>query len=140
MDDFVALDLDSDFRDFNFCSLWDPALRPKFGPTESSLYKLAYLARKGDKIAAGEYANTLDWTLREESLECFQRVHGPRPIRHEHWLYAKLEQLLGIFLYDELLVYGVGADSDLGTSQGWTGSDPSARQEAWSPSASRGPS
>jgi len=122
MNDFVALDFDPNFCNFNFCSLWDPALRPGSGPSESSLYKLAYLGRRGEVSATGEYADTMGWTLRPEAFECFQRTHGPRPIRYEHWFYAKLQQLLSIFLYDELLVYGMGANGATGrprTNQPW---------------------
>jgi len=122
MNDFLALDLDPDFCNFNFCSLWDPALRPGSGPSEFELYKLAYLARASERHAVAEYAYTMDWTLRAETFECFQKVHGPRPIRHAHWFFAKLEQLLSIFLYDELLVYGMGANGAAGrprTNQPW---------------------
>jgi hypothetical protein len=108
MRDVIALDLDSDFCDFNICSLWDPSSKPGGGPTESALFKLAYQARHGERFAIGEYFDTVDWTLREETFECFQRIHGPLPIRYEHWFYSKLQQLLGIFLYEQLLVYGLG--------------------------------
>jgi hypothetical protein len=114
MDDFVALDLDPHFRNFNFCALWDPTLTPSCGPSESALYKLAYLARQGERGAIGEFGNTLDWTLREESFECFQRIHGPRPIRFAHWFYAKLDQLLSILLHDEILVCGLGPQGSAG--------------------------
>lgn len=108
MDDFIGLDLDSDFLDFNYSSLWDPALRLGSGPKEPDLYRLACQARKGDRSAVLEFVDTMDWTLREESFESFQQVHGPRPIHYAHWFYSKLEQLLGIFLYEELLVDGLG--------------------------------
>ena len=122
MQDFIALDLDSDFCDLNICSLWDPTLKPGGGPSESALYKLAYQARKGERFAIGEFFDTLNWTLREETFECFQRIHGPRPIRYEHWFYSKLQQLLGIFLFDELLVYGLeeyGAAGKPRTERPW---------------------
>ena len=104
-------------RDFSFCSLWDPTLRPGSGPDESRLYQMAYLARKGDRGAVAEFVDTMDWTLRKEAFECFQRVHGTRPIRYAHWFYAKLEQFLSILLYEELLVYGLRGDGSAGKPQ-----------------------
>jgi len=108
LQDFISLDLDPHFRDFNFCDILDPTLRPGSGPDESELYRLAYKARHGDRHAVTLYANTMGRTLRKETFECFQRVHGPRPISHGHWFYAKLDQFLCILLYEELFVYGLG--------------------------------
>jgi hypothetical protein len=134
MTDFVSLDLDPDFRRFNFCALRDPSLGPGGGPDESDLFRMAYLAQRGDKSAAAEFADTLCWTLREETFEAFQRAHGPRPLRFAHWFYAKLGQLLGILLHTEILVYGLGLHGSAGkpeTEQPWregsgvlTGRDP----------------
>ncbi len=108
MEDFIGLDLDDKFRDFFYCSIWDPALAPGSGPNQSVLFRMVYLARQNPKRGCAEFGDTMRWTLRQEAFECFQRLHGPRPIRFEHWFYAKLEQLVTILLYEELLVYGVG--------------------------------
>ena len=108
MGDFLSLGVDSDFLDFNYSEVWDPALRLGSGPKESDLYRLACQARLGDGSASFEFADTMEWTLREESFAVFQQVHGPRPIEYASWFHAKLEQLLGILLYEELKVEGVG--------------------------------
>jgi len=112
MAEIVGLDLDPKFRGFFYCSIWDPALEPGSGPDESALYKMVYLARRDRDETCVEFANTMEWTLRVEAFECFQRLHGPRPVRFEHWFYAKLEQLLSVLLYEELLVYGIGESLD----------------------------
>jgi hypothetical protein len=98
----ITLDYDPAFADFNFCRLWDPALRG--GPNCAGLYKLVYKARKGDRFAAGEFADTMDWTLRPETWECFQRRHGFRPVSHREWFFAKLIQFFDVLVYDELTI------------------------------------
>lgn len=98
----ISLDFDPAFADFNFSELWDPALRS--GPSNSSLYKLVYRARKGDRPAAHHYADTMYWTLRPETWDCFQRLHGHRPISHRDWFYAKLIQFFDILLYEQLKI------------------------------------
>ena len=98
----IAFELDPAFADFNFSEWWDPAL--KDGPSASSLYKLVYQARKGDRFAAGKFADTMNWTLRPETWDCFQRVHGHRPISHREWFYAKLTQFVDMLVYDDLTV------------------------------------
>ena len=108
MEDFISLDLDADFVDSNFSALWDPTLKPCHGPSQSGLYKLAYLARKGDRSSAGEFADAMSWTLREESFESFQRIRGHRPIPYPYWFYFKLHQFVSILLYEEIEVFGLG--------------------------------
>lgn len=98
----VAFELDRAFPDFNFSEFWDPALRG--GPSASSLYKLVYKARKGDRFAPGTFANAMYFTLRPETWECFQRSHGFRPVSHRDWFFAKLVQFLDILVYDELTI------------------------------------
>lgn len=98
----VSLEFDAAFADFNFSELWDPALR--CGPNSAGLYRLAYKARGGDRAAAQMFADTMGWTLRPEAWECFQRVHGSRPVSHREWFYAKLTQFFDVLLYDELTI------------------------------------
>ncbi len=98
----ISFSLDPAFEDFNFCESWDPALRS--GPSSASLYELVHKARHGDRIAAGEFAETMAWTLRPETWECFQRTHGHRPASHRDWFCAKLMQFFEILLYEELTV------------------------------------
>jgi hypothetical protein len=43
-------------------------------------------------------------TLRPETWDCFQRVHGHRPISHREWFYAKLTQFVDMLVYDELTI------------------------------------
>jgi hypothetical protein len=98
----ISLDIDPAFADFNFSELWDPALRG--GPTSASLYTLIYHARQGDRSAIVEFADTMHWTLRPETWECFQRLHGPRPISHRDWFYAKVTQFCDVLTYDQLTI------------------------------------
>lgn len=98
----IALSFDPAFGDFNFAEYWDPALRS--GPSNASLCQLVYKARRGDRFATRELAETMAWTLRPETWECFQRKHGHRPASHRDWFYAKLMQFFDILLYDELTV------------------------------------
>jgi hypothetical protein len=98
----ISFFLDPAFEDFNFCESWDPALR--VGPSSANLYELIYKARQGSRVDAAEFAETMAWTLRPETWECFQRTHGHRPASHRDWFYAKLMQYFNILLYDELTV------------------------------------
>ena len=43
-------------------------------------------------------------TLRPETWDCFQRIHGHRPISHSEWFCAKLAQFFDILLYDVLTI------------------------------------
>ena len=100
----VALEFDEAFADVNFCALWDPALRPESGPNGDDLYRLVDQARRGDRFAPSEFANTMECTLSPHAWECFQRMHGPRPVPHDRWFYAKLNQFLEVLLHDELTI------------------------------------
>ena len=98
----VYLQFDPEFADYNFCELWDPAVRG--GPDSDGLYRLMDKARKGDLSAHMELTDTVAWTLRPETWECFQREHGFRPVSHQDWFYAKLMQFFEVLLYDHLTV------------------------------------
>jgi hypothetical protein len=100
----LSLEMDRAFLDFNFCELRDPTLKPGNGPTQAKLFELVYKARQGDKAATLEFATTMDWTLREATFECFQKIHGPRPILYWDWFYGKLSQFLEILVYQWLSV------------------------------------
>jgi hypothetical protein len=100
----ISLDLDPAFADFNFSEGWDPTLRQ--GPASSTLYKLVCDARRGNRLAASDFADTIYWTLRPETWDCFQRVHGARPITHREWFFAKVAQFLDILVYDQLTIVG----------------------------------
>ena len=63
---------------------------------------MVHAARRGDRSAGFEFTDTMFWTLRPESFECFQRVHGPRAISYRDWFYAKLSQFLDILTYEKL--------------------------------------
>jgi hypothetical protein len=104
---FYVLD-DPEFLGFNFSAFLDPELKPGHGPTQAVLYRLAIKSRRGDRIAAGEFANTLYWKLRPAAFESFQRVHGPRPIEHRDWFCSKLFQFFEILLHDAVEVSGNG--------------------------------
>jgi hypothetical protein len=95
-----SLDLDPDFVEFNFSVRIDPTLRT--GPTIAHLHELVYQARLGDRTATSEFADTIEWTLREATFESFQRKHGPRPISYRDWFYCKLAQFVSILLYKEI--------------------------------------
>jgi hypothetical protein len=115
MDVFPDLQLDRHFRDFNFCPFSEPTLKAGSGPSQSDLYKLAYLIRKGDRAEEGEFASAVECTLRSEAFQSFQALHGPYGIEYADWFYAKLEQFLGILLYEELWVWGMGEYGEQGT-------------------------
>jgi hypothetical protein len=110
---FYVLD-DPEFLDFNFSAFVDPELKPGHGPTQTGMYQLAIESRRGDRIAAAEFANTLCWTLRPVAFECFQRVHGPRPLEHRDWFYSKLFQFFEILLHDSVQVLGNGREGSFG--------------------------
>ena len=113
---------DPEFRDFNISYLWSPDLRAGSGPNESKLFRLVYESRKGVRGAAGEFADTMYWTLRPAAFESFQRLHGPRAIDYRDWFYGKLCQFLSILVYEQLRVYGLGA---------WGGAAPPQTDEPW---------
>jgi hypothetical protein len=101
---FLLLEMDRAVLDFNFCELLDPTLKPGNGPAHAELFELIYKARQGDRFTPSEFANTMYWTLREATFECFQQIHGPRPILYRDWFYCKLSQLLEILVYQRLSV------------------------------------
>ena len=113
---------DPEFRNFNICYLWTPDLRAGGGPNESQLFRLVYESRRGVRGAAGEFADSMYWTLRPAAYESFQKLHGPRAIDHRDWFYSKLCQFFGILLYEQLRVFGLGA---------WGGSAPPKTDEPW---------
>jgi hypothetical protein len=119
---FVSLFSDRKFPDFNFSELLAPDLRPGSGPTELALIRFVYDARQGDRVASSDFADTMYWTLREESFHCFQAVHGPRSISYRDWFLAKLCQFLEILVYETLSVDGIGPGGELrspGTDKPW---------------------
>jgi len=65
------LDLDPAFPDFNFHDTWDPTFTPGHGPTRTQLAEWVYRSRQGEQGARLDYANTMYWTLREETFLCF---------------------------------------------------------------------
>jgi hypothetical protein len=78
---FTSLFLYRVFPDFNFSETWDPDLKPGGGPSQLKLIQVIHAARCGERGAAAGFTETRYWTLRPESFECFQRVHGPRSLR-----------------------------------------------------------
>ena len=88
--------------------IFDPTLSG--GPSQASLLQLVYEARQGERSATLEFVDAMYWTLREETFECFQRVHGPRPIRYREWYYPKLRQFLEMLVYEQLSVDGLLSD------------------------------
>ena len=99
---FSDLNLDRAFEEFNFSWILDPTLSG--GPSQAVLLQLVYEARQGDRSAIFELVDTMCCTLREETFECFQKAHGPRPIRYRDWYYSKLLQFLEILVYEQLSV------------------------------------
>ncbi|MCL5743912.1 MAG: hypothetical protein M1541_08290 [Acidobacteria bacterium] len=114
---FVSLFLDRAFPDFNFCETLDPDLRPGGGPPQLALIQMVHAARRGDRSARREFTDTMFWTLRPESFECFQRVYGPRAISYRDWFYAKLSQFLDILAYEKLALDGFGPDGKARTPE-----------------------
>jgi hypothetical protein len=101
------LDLDRWFPDFNFHNLVDPTLTPGHGPNRTRLAEWVYRSRQGEVNPGRDFANTMYWTLREETFRCFERAHGARPIRYDDWFYCKLTQFLELLVYERLsLTYG----------------------------------
>jgi len=96
------LDLDPAFPDFNFHDTWDPTFTPGHGPTRTQLAEWVYRSRQGEQGARLDYANTMYWTLREETFLCFERAHGARPIGYDNWFYCKLTQFLELLVYVRL--------------------------------------
>ena len=114
---FVTLFLDREFPDFNFCETLDPDLRPGSGPSQLALIQMVHAARQGDRSAGFEFTDTMFRTLRPESFECFQRLHGPRAISYRDWFYAKLSQFLDILTYEKLALDGFGPDGKARTPE-----------------------
>jgi hypothetical protein len=88
------------FRDFNFCSIWDPTLRG--GPSFEALFRLTYEARQGDRSAALEFGDTMYYTLRPAAFEAYQRAHGPHAFTYAEWFYSKIKMFFEILLYEWL--------------------------------------
>lgn len=117
MDLSVSLDMDRSFRDFNLCVYWGPSLNPRDPFPESWLVQSAYRIRKGDASDLAEFADALVRTIRPETFQAFQKIHGPRPISYSDWYCTKLEQFFGILLYQELRVLGPGPHGGWGPPQ-----------------------
>jgi len=90
------------FADFNFCSIWDPALKMRL--PKHRLFRLAYQARQGHRGARMELSDTIDCTLRPAAFEAFQQAHGPFAATHAEWLYSKLRQIFDVLLYERLVI------------------------------------
>jgi len=116
---FAYLFLDREFPDFNFSATWDPDLRPGGGPSQLKLIQMVHGARLGERGAAAGFIETMYWTLRLESFECFQRVHGPCSISYRDWFYAKLSQFLDLLVYEQLAVAGPGGTTGLKAGAPW---------------------
>ncbi len=114
MDLSVSLEMDRDFRDFNLCVYWEPTLSPHYTFTQSRLLQSAYRVRHGNQGDLAEFADALKRTIRWETFQAFQKIHGPRPIDYPGWYCAKLEQFFGILLYEQLLVLGLGPHGEPG--------------------------
>src|ERR1041385_8599054 len=97
-----SLDYDSYFADFNRSETFDPAVRT--GPKNDFLIRLVYKARQGDRFAPSEFSDTLRFTLRPETWECFQRIHGFRPLTHQDWFNEKVMQYCDILAYEQISV------------------------------------
>ena len=102
---FSDLTLDRAFEEFNFSWIVDPTLST--GPSQASLLQLVYEARQGDRGAISELVDAMCCTLREETFECFQKAHGPRPIRYRDWYCSKLRQFLEMLVNEQLSVDGL---------------------------------
>ena len=76
---FISLELNPAFPAFNRSQIVDPSLRS--GPSHQDLFRLVYQARSGSRSAAMEFADVVHWTLKEETFEAFQKLHGPLPVR-----------------------------------------------------------
>jgi hypothetical protein len=114
MDLSVSLEMDRDFRDFNLCVYWEPTLSPHCTFTQSRLLQSAYRVRQGNQGDLAEFGDALKRTIRWETFQAFQKIHGPRPIDYPGWYCAKLEQFFGILLYEQLLVLGLGPHGEPG--------------------------
>ena len=111
---FSDLTLDPAFVEFNFSWVFDPTLSG--GPSQASLLQLVYEARQGDRSAIFEFVDAICCTLPEETFDCFQKVHGPRPIRYRDWYYQKLHQFLELLVYEKL---SYGAPGEPQTDRPW---------------------
>ena len=117
---FTSLELNPAFPAFNRSQILDPSFRS--GPSHQELFKLVYQARAGSPSAAMELADVLYWTLREETFEAFQKIHGPLPIRYHDWFYSKLVQFLETLVYEGLSTSGLapdGTSAEPKTDQPW---------------------
>ena len=117
---FSSLQLNRSFLEFNRSQILDPSLRT--GPSHQDLFQLVHEARDGSASASLELADTLDWTLREETFEAFQKIHGPLPIRYRDWFYSKLVQFLEALVYEGLSTSGLapdGTNAEPETDQPW---------------------
>ena len=117
---FTSLELNRAFLGFNRSQILDPSLRT--GPSHQDLFNLVYQARAGSPSAAMEFADALDWTLRQETFEAFQKIHGPLPIRYLDWFYSKVVQFLEALVYERLSTSGLASDgmsAEPKTDQPW---------------------
>ena len=64
------------------------------------------------------FADALARTIRPETFQAFQKIHGPRPISYSDWYCTKLEQFFGILLYERLRVLGIGPHGGPGPPNG----------------------
>ncbi len=111
---FSDLTLDRAFVEFNFSGIFDPTLSG--GPSQAGLLQLVYEAPQGDRSARFEFVDAICCTLPEETFDCFQKVHGPRPIRYRDWYYQKLHQFLELLVYEKL---SYGAPGEPQTDRPW---------------------
>ncbi len=119
---YPDLHLDRHFRDFNLSPFGEPTLKAGSGPSQSDLFKMAYLIRNGHHGEKSEFASVMECTLRKEAFEGFQALHGPYAIGYAEWFYAKIDQFFGILLYEKLLVWGMGKNGEQGepkTNRPW---------------------
>jgi hypothetical protein len=96
----------------NFSAWNNPTLSA--GPDQSELYGLVLQARRGDRAAAAEFADTMHCTLRPAAFENFLRICGPRAIEFRDWFYSKLFQFFEILLHDSIEVLRAGPDGGFG--------------------------
>jgi hypothetical protein len=96
---FRRIDSEVAFQDFNFC-----------GPTDGRLISLrdlgtwAFEARRGDVVAARQFANSMNWTMRQTALNAYHRTHRLQIVSYADWFLSKAAMFVRILL-----------DSDPGT-------------------------
>jgi hypothetical protein len=91
---YLTLEFDAAFRDYNFASHRDPGF-----PAQVSVAELRIMldVLDSDETAgAADIADVFSTTLRNGTLEGFQRLHGPKPIDYRDWCLAKTGQFFGI--------------------------------------------